>query len=329
MLTDQRGRVIDYLRISVTDRCNLRCIYCMPSDGVKPIEFKEILRYEEIIRIVRVASGLGVKRIRLTGGEPLRRRDITFLIKGISSIKGIEEITLTTNGVLLKRYAEELKGSGLTRVNVSLDSLIPFRYSEITRGGDLKIVIEGIEAAEKCGLTPVSINMVPVRGINDDEIESFAALTMEKPYRIRFIEFMPIGARDFWGIERYVPQDEIRKRVEGMGSLEPVILHSGGPARYWRLPGAKGIIGFISALSDHFCGGCNRMRITSDGKLRPCLFSETEIDLKPVLRGGGDDRELERLLLLAVECKPSGHGISPSKISPTPNILRPMSKIGG
>ncbi len=316
----------------------------MPSQGVRLIEYKEILRYEEIIRIARVAAGLGLKKIRLTGGEPLRRRDITFLIKGLSGISGIDELTLTTNGVLLQKYAFPLKEAGLTRVNISLDSLNPSRYREITRGGDLKVVLDGIIEAESVGLEPISINMVPVRGFNDDEIEAFALLTLEKPYRIRFIEFMPLGARDFWSPERYISQDEIRKRIESLGKLEPAHINTGGPARYWRFPGARGVIGFISALSNHFCNECNRLRITSDGRIRPCLFSETEIDLKPVLRCGGDDGELERLLILATECKPEGHNYSSSKINttvtspqgsvtspPTGEIksCRPMSSIGG
>ncbi len=333
VLRDQAGRVITYLRISVTDRCNLRCIYCMPSEGVRFVQYKEILKYEEIIRIARIAVLLGVKKIRLTGGEPLRRKDIVFLIKGLSSIDGIEEIGLTTNGILLKRYALELKEAGLTRINISLDSLNPSRYKEITRGGDIRVVMEGIEAAEEAGLIPLSINMVPVKGFNDDEIEAFAGLTYEKPYRIRFIEFMPIGARDFWSPERYIPEEEIRKRIESIGRLEPAGLDTGGPARYWRLSGAKGLIGFISALSNHFCNECNRLRITSDGKIRPCLFSETEIDLKPVLRGGGDDQELIRDLSLAVQCKPSGHGLTSGsgmeRDARLNYISRAMSKIGG
>lgn len=329
MLVDLKGRHITYLRISVTDRCNLRCIYCMPSEGVRPVEYKEILRYEEIIRIASVASHLGVKKIRLTGGEPLRRRDITFLIKGLSGIKGLEELTLTTNGVLLKRYAHALKEAGLTRVNVSLDSLDPIRYREITRGGDLGLILEGIRSAEEAGLTPISINMVPVRGFNDDEIEDFARLTLERPYRIRFIEFMPIGATEFWSPERYVSTDEIKKRVESLGRLEEVQPSTEGPARYMKLPGAEGLIGFISPISDHFCNGCNRLRITSDGKIRPCLFSDTEIDLKPCLRGGGDDHELERLLRLATECKPEGHGLSHSVANIKSSFKRCMSGIGG
>mgnify|MGYP003925970623 CR=1 FL=1 len=329
MLKDASGRFINYLRISVTDRCNLRCIYCMPSQGVRFIEYKEILRYEEIIRIARVSASLGVKKIRLTGGEPLRRRDITFLIKGLSSINGIDELSLTTNGVLLKKYAFQLKEAGLTRVNISLDSLNPSRYREITRGGDIKVVLDGIREAERAGLEPVSINMVPVRGFNDDEIEAFALLTLEKPYRIRFIEFMPLGARDFWSPERYVSRDEIRKRIESLGKLEPAYINTGGPAKYWRLQDGKGFIGFISALSNHFCNECNRLRITSDGKIRPCLFSETEIDLKPVLRGGGDDRELERLLVLATQCKPEGHNYNPASKINKFDSCRPMSGIGG
>ncbi len=297
----------------------------MPSSGVKWIEYKEILSYEEILKVVGVLSEMGIRKIRLTGGETLMRKNIQFLIRKLNEIEGIEEITITTNGVLLERYAMELKESGLHRINVSIDSLSPHRYSEITRGGDLYAVIKGIELAEEIGLTPVSINMVPVRGFNDDEIEEFASLTFKRPWRIRFIEFMPIGGREFWTPERFVSEKEMRERVKGVGELIPLEERSGGPARYFRLRGAKGTIGFISALSNHFCNECNRLRLTSDGKLRPCLFSETWIDLKPSLRGGTDD-ELKRLINLAIQCKPDGHNLSGRREF---RELLPMSRIGG
>ena len=338
-LRDGFHRVIDYMRISITDRCNLRCVYCMPAGGVRPVEHKEILSYEEIVKVVSVAATLGVKKIRITGGEPLVRKNVTYLVASLREITGVEDLTLTTNGVLLEKYATELANAGLNRVNISLDSLKPERYREMTRGGEITSVMRGIEAAEKAGLLPVKINMVPIRGLNDDEIEDFAAMTLNISRQVRFIEFMPIGAGDFWSLERYIPTDEIKTRVEKMGALFPVRLRRDGPARYFRFDGAPGVIGFISALTHHFCRDCNRLRVTADGKLRPCLFSETEIDLKPALRGSCSEKEIDRLLRLAIEVKPESHILNqltaprgskagPSD-SPFPMPLKPMSRIGG
>ncbi len=312
------------MRISITDRCNLRCLYCMP-EGLRPFEFREILTYEEITRIVKVAAGLGVRKVRLTGGEPLARKNVQHLIRSIKEIPGIEELSLTTNGLLLSHYAREIRDSGLDRVNVSLDSLRPERYREITGGGDLTRVLEGLREAEGCGLVPVKVNVVVIRGINDDEIEDFGRFSMENPYQIRFIEFMP-GRGNRWSADRCVPSDEIRSRIERLGSLEPVRLRRHGPARYYRFAGGEGIVGFISAVSHHFCGECNRLRITPDGKIRPCLFSETEIDLKAAIRMGADDGEIERLLRLSVAVKPEGHRIGDGSER---EINRSMSKIGG
>jgi len=340
-LTDKFHRTIDYLRISVTDRCNLRCIYCMPSEGVKHIEHRDILSYEEIARIVRVAAGLGVRKVRITGGEPLARKHITRLIASIREIPRIDDLSLTTNGVLLEHYASELADAGLHRVNVSLDSLRSDRYREITRGGDISRVMKGIEAAEEAGLMPVKINMVPVRGFNGDEIGEFARITRDTPYHVRFIEFMPIGGRELWSPEKYIATDEIKATVERAGPLFPVRVRRTGPARYFRFADAPGVIGFISALTHHFCEDCNRLRITSDGKLRPCLFSETEIDLKPALRGAStpSDKEIERLLRLAIEIKPERHMLDESRellpdgstlsLTSLPGPLKPMSRIGG
>ena len=335
-LKDNFSRIIDYLRISITDRCNLRCIYCMPDGGVMPVAHKEILSYEEIERVVRVAAALGVRKIRITGGEPLARKNVTYLIASLRNISGIEDMSLTTNGVLLEKYAKELADAGLNRVNISLDSLKPERYREMTRGGEIGPVMKGIEAAEKAGLLPLKINMVPIRGLNDDEIEEFAGLTLNTPFQVRFIEFMPIGAGDLWSDERYISTDEIKTRVEKMGTLSPVRLRRDGPARYYRIESAPGVIGFISALTHHFCADCNRLRITADGKLRPCLFSETEIDLKPSLRASSSDKEIERLLRLSIEVKPEGHTINRRAEMPRcspgnslPGSLKPMSRIGG
>lgn len=326
-LIDTYNRKIDYIRISVTDRCNLRCIYCMPSDGVREITHSEILTYEEIIRILSIATNLGIKKVRITGGEPLVRKGLPYLIKTISNLGAIEEISLTTNGVLLKRFAKELKEAGLNRLNISLDSMDPKRYEEITKGNNLSDVWEGIRAAEELGFSPIKINMVPIRGFNDNEIKEFAALTFNKPYHIRFIEFMPTGAKDIWSKEKYISTKELKEAISELGELKPIKNEWGsGPAKNFKLLNAKGVIGFISAVSDHFCAGCNRLRLTSDGKLRPCLFSDSEIDLKKALREGCDDDELQRLLLLGLQIKPEKHNINESD----PNAIeRPMSAIGG
>ena len=325
-LKDKFERVIDYLRISITDRCNLRCVYCMPKDGVKPFEHRDILTYEEIIRVAGIAATLGVRKIRITGGEPLTRKNISFLIASLRALNGIEDISLTTNGILLAKYARELADAGLTRVNISLDTLRPDRYREITRGGDIGPVLKGIDAAEEAGLLPLKINMVPIRHLNDDEIADFARMTLKTPRHVRFIEFMPIGSRDLWSDERYISTDELKRTVEKLGPLVPVRLRKNGPARYFRFDGAPGVIGFISALTHHFCGDCNRLRLTSDGRLRPCLFSETEIDLKPALRQQSSDKEIERLLRLSIEVKPEGHNIDQREDL---SSLKNMSRIGG
>lgn len=322
-LQDNYRRAIDYMRVSITDRCNLRCIYCMPADGIEAMVHKEILRYEEILRVMRIAAGLGVRKVRITGGEPLARKNVQYLIREAALIEGIEELTLTTNGLLLEKYAIELAENGLDRVNVSLDSLKPDRYREITRGGNLEDVLRGIEAAYRAGLVPVKINMVPIRGVNDDEILDFARTTIDTPYHVRFIELMPIGDRTLSGEKQYIPTDDIKAIVGQLGELSPVRRRT-GPAKYYRLPGAEGVVGFISAMTHHFCTDCNRLRMTADGKLRPCLFSGTEIDLKTPMRRGAPDSEIERLLRLAVEVKPEGHAILKKY-----DTGRPMSKIGG
>jgi len=323
---DQFGRVIDYLRISVTDRCNLRCIYCMPSRGDSPTDHGNLLTYEEIARVSRVAARLGVAKVRITGGEPLTRHDIPSLVELLSRIDGIEDISLTTNGFFLKRLAASLARAGLKRVNISLDSLRSGRYKEITRGGEIHDVLDGIFESERAGLLPLKINMVPMRGINDDEIDDFAYLTMNTHLHVRFIEFMPIGAKDLWSRDRYISSGEIRESVSKIAPLIPVKVRRSGPARYFRFEGAAGVIGFISPVTHHFCGSCNRLRLTCEGRIRPCLFSETEIDLRPALRYGAPDEEIERLLRLAVQIKPERHLIHPEGYA---GNLKPMSKIGG
>ncbi len=334
-LTDSFSRVIDYLRISVTDKCNLRCIYCMPADGVVPAEHADILRYEEIIRVAKIAARLGVRKIRLTGGEPLVRKNLAVLVSSLKKIDGIEELSLTTNGILLAQQAASLAAAGLDRVNVSIDSLRPERFREITRGGDLAVVLNGLREAERAGLTPIKINVVPVRGMNDDELLDFARMTLNADYQVRFIECMPTGLVNFWSPEKYVTTDEIKGIIETLGELIPVRVRKHGPSKYFRLGDARGVLGFISALTHHFCGDCNRLRLTSDGKLRPCLFSETEIDLRSTLRSGASDLEIERLLKLSIEVKPKEHTLDASASLLDPLLRsahaakRPMSRIGG
>jgi cyclic pyranopterin phosphate synthase len=325
-MQDPYGRHIDYLRISVTDRCNLRCIYCMPSKGVLPFASKNILTYEEIVRVVRLAAGLGVRKIRITGGEPLMRKDLQRLIESLSRIEGIEDISLTTNGTLLKRLAPSLAEAGLKRVNVSLDSLDPVKYGKIRRKGELFDVLDGIQAADQAGLRPVKINMVVIRGVNDDEIEAFARLTLNNPYHVRFIEIMPFGSGGFWRDDKCIPVHEMMGRIQAVSPLEPVDTSWPGPAEYFRLEGARSLVGFISPMTRHFCTTCNRLRLTSDGKLRPCLFSNREIDVKSALRRQASDREIARLLKLSIQWKPEGHAMDSGESS---DHLKSMSQIGG
>jgi cyclic pyranopterin phosphate synthase len=322
-LLDPFGRSINYLRISVTDRCNLRCIYCMPPEGVPQMSHSEILSYEEIRTVVRAAAELGINKIRLTGGEPLVRAELPKLIKMLSRIEGIQELSLTTNGTLLKNYALELRQAGLSRINLSLDTLKPDRFRYITRLGRLKDVLEGISAAKKAGFDPVKINAVVMQGINDDEILDFARMTCEEGCHVRFIELMP-----FKGMAEFVPSVEVRQRISLLGKLEPCPSITGnGPARYYRLAGAKGTIGFISPLTElPFCSRCNRIRLTPDGRLRPCLLGEDEIDLKMPLRNNASTEELRRLILKAVASKPEHHHLEGGNVRP---VKRKMSQIGG
>ncbi len=325
-LKDAFNRQIDYLRISITDKCNLKCIYCMPEKGLKHFAQSDILTSDEIIRIVRIACKYGVRKVRLTGGEPLLRADIVPLISGIKSA-GIKDLSITTNGQRLAGMAQKLKKAGLDRVNISLDTLIADRYRDITRGGEIDRVWEAVAEAERAGLSPVKINVVPVRGVNDDEITRFAALTLYKDVHIRFIEFMPIGNNGSWKPDAYLSKDEIVGRVAGAGTLVQLPFKGGGPSRNYRIEGAQGMIGFISPISDCFCGSCNRLRLTAIGKLRPCLFSEITVDIKTPLRNGVSDDELEALYRSAVLSKPERHAVRErSLLRPA---MSPMSQIGG
>ena len=325
-LTDNFDRTIDYLRISITDKCNLRCIYCMPEKGVKPFAQSEVLTDDEIVRFVRIARGHGLRKVRITGGEPLVRKNITGLLSSIKAT-GIRELGLTTNGIKLSEHAHELKKAGLDRVNISLDTLKPKRYREITKGGDIGLVLESIETAEKAGLAPIKINMVPIRGINDDEILSFAKLTFENDFHIRFIEFMPASCNGMWKKENCINSADILKEISSLGELEQFEFRGKGPSRNYRIKGAKGVIGVISPISDHFCAFCNRLRLTANGKIRPCLFSNEKIDIKGPMRNGASDRDIEDLLRRAIEVKPQRHKLNENKSSL--NLIKTMSKIGG
>ena len=299
---DSFNRHIDYLRISVTDRCNLRCIYCMPAEGVPSLPHGDVLRYEEIAAVARAAAEMGIKKIRLTGGEPLVRLGLADLVKMLSQIDGIDDVALTTNGTLLKKYAPELKNAGLKRVNISLDSLKEERYKQITRTGELDDALEGIAFAKEIGLNPVKINMVVIRGVNDDEVTDFARLSIEKGWHVRFIEPMPFVDNTSFS---FVPINEIVERLSIFGRLEPHPSGNGnGPAKYFKFAGATGTIGFISPMSECFCSSCNRLRLTVDGMLRPCLMSSSELDLRSVLRNGGTFDDIKLCLLEAVMAKP-------------------------
>jgi len=323
-LSDSFQRPISYLRISITDRCNLRCIYCMPPGGISLIPRSDILSYEEIHAIVSVAAELGITKVRLTGGEPLVRLELTRLIAMLAGVRGIDDISMTTNGVLLSKYARELKEAGLGRVNISLDSLRGDRFQRITGQDRLRDVLDGIEKAREVGLRPVKINMVVIRGLNDDEILDFARVTTSEGWHVRFIELMPFLTRD--AALQFVPVSEIRERILGLGSLEPCLPSAGnGPARYFRLPGARGTIGFIGPISDHFCVDCNRLRLTSDGRLRPCLLSDGEVDLRKPLREGASPEELKRLIREAVRRKPERHYLAEGTV---PSGMA-MVRIGG
>jgi cyclic pyranopterin phosphate synthase len=324
MAKDSLGREIDYLRISVTDRCNHGCIYCVPEESLRRFDEDEILRTGEIERIVRVAMEYGVRKVRLTGGEPLLRSDIFSLVGRIKKI-GVRNLSLTTNGTMLSQMAGPLKEAGLDRVNVSLDTMDPEKYSKITGGVDIEKVYDGIREAESAGLSPVKINIVPIRGINDNEIVDFARLTVETQRHVRFIEFMPSGRKGLWNKDRCISTQEVMEKVSEIGPLEHLPFRGRGPSRNYRLRGAEGVIGFISPVSHSFCYSCNRLRINAVGRIRPCLFSSTEIDVGSPLRNGAGEDEIKRLFALALKSKPEGNYLN----RPSEAALRDMSRIGG
>jgi cyclic pyranopterin phosphate synthase len=335
-LSDLFNRPINYLRISVTDRCNLRCIYCLPPECIDLLPHGEILTYEEIAAVARLAAELGINKVRLTGGEPLVRARLPELVAMLAQIEAIDDISLTTNGILLKKYAGELKQAGLKRVNVSLDSLSQDKFKRITRHEKLGAVLRGIEAARAFGLSPVKVNMVVMRGINDDEILDFAKLTITNDWHVRFIELMPFAADNppeghstggKTNINtQFMSADEIKERLGSLGKLEPSLpIIGNGPAKYFRFPQADGTVGFITPVSQHFCFDCNRLRLTAEGKLRPCLLSDKEVDLRPSLRSGASPEELKKVITEAVQSKPRKHQLCQGQVSGK----RLMSQVGG
>ncbi len=329
LLRDAYGRQITYLRVSVTDRCNLRCVYCMPPGGIQRLPHGDIMRFEEIAAVAKTAAAHGVRAVRLTGGEPLVRKHLPELVRLLADIEGIDDISLTTNGLLLEKFAKPLAQAGLKRVNLSLDTLQPEKFARITRGGSLKDFWHGVAAAEQAGLTPIKLNTVVLRGVNDDELLALADLSRQHPWHVRFIELMPLNNRLPWGEGFPSPEDAyfsiqmMLQRLAPLG-LEAVAASAGnGPARTFRLAGGQGLIGFISPLGEHFCQFCNRLRLTADGNFRPCLLGDLEIPVLSALRRG---EPLLPLLQQAVGMKPLQHELldNPNRISG-----RCMQQIGG
>jgi len=356
-LRDPFGRIIDYLRVSITDRCNFRCVYCMPEEGFPVTPKDESLTNPELVRLVGIAASLGMSKVRLTGGEPLLRKDLPSMVESISEMPGVSEISCTTNGFLLSRLAKPLKEAGLTRLNVSLDTLLADRFEQIARRGSLAEVMQGIESAIEVGLTPLKINCVAMRNVNDDESADFAAWTKRAPIHIRFIELMPMrwsldespsefdsfaahGEKGLLQLRQargdmlsdvemrrmFISADDLKKHIEAVhGELEPAEVQTNGPARTYRIPGALGTVGFISQITNDFCSKCNRLRLTHDGFLRPCLMSDGELDLRTPMRLGASDEDIKDLIRHVVAHKPERHYLAEGqKVTG-----RGMSQIGG
>ncbi|MDR1815819.1 MAG: GTP 3',8-cyclase MoaA [Clostridiales Family XIII bacterium] len=315
-MIDRYGRNIDYLRISVTDLCNLRCIYCMPEGGVAKMRHEDILTVEEIEEITRAAAALGIEKIRLTGGEPLVRKGIVEIVRRTAAVPGIREVALTTNGSLLAGYAQDLKAAGLSRVNISIDTMDAEKYREVTRGGELADVLSGIRAATDAGLRPIKLNAVLIGGINEDFIRPLVEMTRDADFRVRFIEIMPIGECADWNRERFVSISRVLEDVPGLAYAG-----TDGVSKLYRLEGAKGSVGLISPISSHFCPACNKVRVTSDGKLKPCLHSPEEIPLR-----GLHGAALEDAMRRGILDKPLKHKLDSERKS---DSRRGMSAIGG
>lgn len=326
-MKDSYGREINYMRLSITDKCNYRCKYCMPEEGIPDLGHDQILRYEELEAIVKASVELGIHKFRLTGGEPLVRKGIVGFVKSLKSISGVTELTMTTNGALLEELAKPLKTAGLDRVNISLDSLNHNKFSEITRCGDLNDVLAGIKASKEAGFSNIKLNVVTMKGFNDDEVFDFAQLTMEEPFEVRFIELMPFKGNKDINYE-YISSEEIIAKLPELRPVE-VSLHESGVAQLYSLPASKGYIGFISPFSHCFCPECNKVRITSDGKLKTCLHSNNEHDLKAALipnsNGEFDIEKIKRSIEVAIMAKEECHHLEPGKAT----VERNMNKIGG
>jgi cyclic pyranopterin phosphate synthase len=327
LLVDGHGRSIGDVRISVTDRCNFRCQYCMPAEGLPWLDRADLLSYEEIARLVGLLASMGVHDVRLTGGEPLARRELWRLVELLSGDANVHDLSLTTNGYLLERQVERLVRAGLRRVNVSLDALAPDRFFQLTRRDSLRQVLEGLAAAERYPeLRPIKVNVVALRDFTEDEVVRFAEFARKHPYEVRFIEFMPLDADRTWSRDRVLPNSEVRELIHAAYPLEPLGRERHGTSRRWRFADGQGEIGFISPVSEPFCGDCNRIRVTAEGKLRTCLFSLTETDLRGPLRAGASDVELEAIVREAVWAKELKHHVNdPGFVQP----LRTMSQIGG
>ncbi|MDP1808976.1 MAG: GTP 3',8-cyclase MoaA [Actinomycetota bacterium] len=320
-LHDTYDRKIDYLRLSITDRCNLRCRYCMPEEGVAVKPHTDMMSYEEIIAFAHLAAKAGISRIRLTGGEPLVRKGVVELVSSLSAIEEIKEVSITTNGILLAQHAQDLFNAGLRRVNISIDSLDPLIYTKMTRWGQLDQALAGMDAALAVGMVPVKINAVVLKNVNDD-LEPFAQLTMDYPVHVRFIEYMPAFYEE--GHDNFISGEELEAKIFALGSVDKSESPGGaGPARYFKLAGAQGTLGLIGSSKGHFCESCNRLRLTADGKLRTCLFSDQEIDLLPALRGGSP-QDLMNLIERALREKPKDRFARREG-----KINRKMSQIGG
>jgi cyclic pyranopterin phosphate synthase len=324
-LVDPYHRTIEYVRLSVTDRCDLRCSYCLPKGFDDFEEPGDWLSFDEMERALRAFAALGVKRIRLTGGEPLTRRDLPQLAARLARLPGIEDLSLSTNAVQLKRHARALRQAGITRLNVSLDSLRPERFARITGGGKLARVLEGLEAAAAEGFAPVKINMVALKGVNDDEIGDMVRFCARHGFTLRLIETMPVGDTGRSASDRYLDLQEVRKRLEREFELIPAVMSGGGPARYFQVAGTDLKIGFITPISQHFCETCNRVRLGADGRLYLCLGQEDSVELRPLLRAGMDDQGLQQAIRDAIGRKPQRHEFreSPGK------IVRFMARTGG
>ncbi len=325
MLIDSFGRRVEYLRLSVTDRCNLRCFYCLPRGFADFEEPEAWLSFGEIERLVRIFAGLGVSKLRLTGGEPLTRRDLPELAARLSRLPGITDLSLSTNALLLARQAEALYNAGVRRINASLNTLKPGRYAAITGGGHLDKALAGLMAARRAGFAPIKINMVALKGVNDDEFEDMVEFCLEQDFTLRLIETMPVGNTGSEAMEHYLDLREVRQRLEKRFDLIPGVMPGGGPARYVQVSGTGLRIGFITPISRHFCASCNRVRLAADGTLYLCLGQNHKVELRPLLRGGATDAEIEIAIVQALALKPERHEFCEKP----QQVVRFMSMTGG